>query len=253
MHAALSFLLLSCITTAALAQNCLQTAAAFQSWLDKGEPYSVATCQGVDPQKLFQQANAALLQATTNHRRDPQSALKLEALAQAAKGALEAGLHNKAKSYAQQALTLAQRDRCIESPNNKPLDPKHELNVADQVAQDFCALPAQHQYPGMSDGDAVATSTLVLGRIALLRGDVKQAEMLLLQSARITPGSTAAIFGPNMTLALELLKRQRTGAVLLFLNEWSKIWRGSNRAKLVEWTTAIRNGAIPNFGANLLF
>ena len=245
---------------AVCAQICLQNPNAFHSWVNQGEPYSIAVCKSSDPQKLFQEANAGLLQATTDHRRDPQSSLKLDQLAKAAKAALEAGLNEKAKSYAQQALTLAQRDRCVNSPVNKPSEPRRESSIGllrpedpgDQAERDFCTSPFQQKYPGISEGDAVATSSLVLGRLALLNGDVKQAEMFLLQSGQIMPGSNSSLFGPNMTLALELLKRQRTEVVLRFLDEWSKIWRGEGRMRLRHWTTAIRQGAIPDFGANLL-
>ena len=123
----------------------------------------------------------------------------------------------------------------------------------DQAARDFCSLPSQQEYPGTSEGDAVATRSLVLGRLALLHGDAKQTEMFLVQSGRINAATNSSIFGPNMRLALELLKRQRTQAVLRFLDEWSKIWQGAGRATLRRWTTAIRKGTIPDFGANLLF
>jgi hypothetical protein len=63
----LPFLFIAC-SGAVLADTCLQSPDAFRSWVNKGEPYSVAVCDGSDPQKLFQEANAALLQATTNYR-----------------------------------------------------------------------------------------------------------------------------------------------------------------------------------------
>jgi hypothetical protein len=85
----LPFLFIAC-SGAVLADTCLQSPDAFRSWVNKGEPYSFAVYDGSDPQKLFQEANAALLQATTNYRRDPNGAMKLDGLAKAAKAALEA-------------------------------------------------------------------------------------------------------------------------------------------------------------------
>jgi hypothetical protein len=73
------------------AQSCVQTAASFQSWVSKGEPYSVAECQGSDPQQVFRQANAELMEATA-YRHDPTHSFQLNQLAKAAKAALEAGL-----------------------------------------------------------------------------------------------------------------------------------------------------------------
>jgi hypothetical protein len=125
-------------------------------------------------------------------------------------------------------------------------------DAGDQAERDFCTTPAQQNLGELTEGDAVATSDLVLGRLALLRGDVKQAELFLVQSGQIKPSLTSSDFGPNMTLALELLKRQRPEAVLVFLNEWSKVCRGESRTKIRRWLAAIHRGEIPNFGGNLL-
>ncbi len=217
-----------------LANTCQESRVAWQNWVAKGEPYSVAVCQGSDPRNHFREANAELLQATTNYRHDIRSEAKLDRLAKAAKAALEAGLDERAKAYAEQALTLADRDRCINSVS-KPSEARARLNAksgvnedfGDRAAQDFCDTPSSHWVALQTEGDAVATSDLVLGRLALLHGDVNRAEMFLLQSGRLKVGRQSSHFGPNMTLALELLKRQRSETVLRFLDEWSQVWQGT--------------------------
>ncbi len=239
------------------AQGCLQSSEAFQSWVDKGEPYSVADCRGSSPQQLFREAYAELLQATKTNRRD--SSDQLGHLAKAAKAALEAGLNQKAMSYAQQAFTLAQRDRCINPPGGLPErgwqsreEFPHSETSDDQADRDFCTLAFQNRSGTPAEGDAIAASNLILGRLALLNGDVKQAEMFLIQSGQIKAAANSSIFGPNMILALELLKRQRSQAVLQFLDEWSSICQETSRVKLRRWEADIRQGTIPKFGANLL-
>jgi len=229
-------------TSSACAQTCLD-----KNWAANGEPYSVAVCRGSDPLRFFEQANSGLLQAATDYHFDPQRSLKLEQLAKTAKAALEAGLKAKARSYAEQALTLANQDRCIDFHSR----PQPE-NTADQAARDFCAVPIPQVSVFTSEGDAVATSSIVLGRLALLQGDVKHAEFYLAQAGKIGPGFHSSLVGPNMTLALELLKHQRQQAVLRFLDDWSKLWKGDGKSTLRRWKAAIRGGAIPDFGANLL-
>jgi hypothetical protein len=148
-------------------------------------------------------------------------------LAGVAKAALEAGLADEAKSYAEQALALAAEDRFR---NARP--------VTFEIA---------------AEGDAVAIGNLVMGRLALLEGDVKAAESYLLLSGQIRAGQ-AEFWGPNMTLALELIKLHRTESVLQHLEECRTFWRNDDQyGKLDLWIAQVRDGKLPDFGANLLY
>ncbi len=93
---------------------------------------------------------------------------------------------------------------------------------------------------------------MVLGRIALRRGFIKQASDNLL-AAGATPGSPQLdSFGPNMTLAKELLEHGQPDVVLEFLGLCKKFWK-LDSGRLDEWAAEVRKGKVPDFGTNLRY
>ena len=103
---------------------------------------------------------------------------------------------------------------------------------------------------GNGDGDLVHQGHTVLGRIALLQGDVEQAKEHLLASGQ-TPGSPVlGSFGPTMVLALELLERGEFGVVGEYLALCSGFWP---KDELDAWRTTVAAGHIPDFGSNLVY
>jgi hypothetical protein len=99
-------------------------------------------------------------------------------------------------------------------------------------------------------GDAIHQGNIVLGRLALRRGDVEEARRDLLAAGR-TPGSSGLnSTGPNMALARDLLEKGESETVIQYLQECGTFWEG-NRGKLAEWTALIKAGIKPDFGANL--
>jgi len=99
-------------------------------------------------------------------------------------------------------------------------------------------------------GDAIHQGNIVLGRLALRRGDVEAAKRYLLLAGK-TPGSSGlASLGPSMALAKDLLERGEPATVLQYLDECANFWDG-NRGKLAEWTALVRAGLKPDFGPNL--
>lgn len=98
-------------------------------------------------------------------------------------------------------------------------------------------------------GNDIFFGNLILGRLALKAGDIERAKHFLIEAGK-TPGSPQLdSFGPNMTLAKELLEKGQTEVVLEFFGLCAKFWRYQPR--LSEWTAAVKQGAIPDFGANL--
>jgi hypothetical protein len=94
----------------------------------------------------------------------------------------------------------------------------------------------------------------VLGRIALHEGKLSEAKKYLLESGKTTGGPVLNTFGPNMSLAKELLEKGETNAVLEFFQECEKFWPqygGVN--KCAKWTAEVKGGKTPDFGANLSF
>jgi len=138
-------------------------------------------------------------------------------LGRVATSALEAGEPEKAQQYATELLQIA---------------PKFRSN--------------------WNYGNAILQGNVVLGRIALQRGDIAGAKEHLLAAGQ-TPGSPQLdSFGPNMTLAKELLEKGERDAVLAYLQSCAKFWEmaGDN---LQAWTATIKGGGIPDFGAHLYY
>lgn len=103
-------------------------------------------------------------------------------------------------------------------------------------------------------GNAIHHANLVLGRLKLLDGDNDGAKEKLKKAGQ-TPGSPQInSFGPNMTLAKELLVKGEKDAVLKYLEDVKKFWKSPNaQPKLTEWKRQVEEGKTPNFGANLLY
>jgi hypothetical protein len=133
----------------------------------------------------------------------------------AAMAAFEVGEVEKARSYARELLDLA---------------PKYVRN--------------------WNYGNAIHYGHVVLGRVALSAGDVSLAKQELL-AAGATPGSPQLnSFGPNMTLARDLLMRGERETVLQYLRECGRFWK-TGRGRLRIWSIQVRLHISPSFGLNL--
>ena len=150
-------------------------------------------------------------------RQDSSTAERFYALNDAAKAAYEVGRFEDAAGYAGQLLETATR------------------------------FPKDWNY-----GNAVHDGHMVLGRLALRADDVATAETHL-HDAGATPGSPQLdSFGPNMSLARDLLAAGHHAAVLEYLDQCGSFWElGADRLR--RWKADIENGELPDFGANLFF
>ncbi|HVN17324.1 MAG TPA: hypothetical protein VMU05_01080, partial [Dongiaceae bacterium] len=99
-------------------------------------------------------------------------------------------------------------------------------------------------------GNAIFYGNVVLGHVALQRGDLEQAGHYLLAAAD-TPGSPQLdSFGPNMVLAKELLDNGQSDVVLQYFALCKNFWK-RDRGRLDEWSATVREGKVPDFRANL--
>jgi hypothetical protein len=107
------------------------------------------------------------------------------------------------------------------------------------------------QYPkDWNYGNAIYYGNFVLGRIAVLRGNLVQAGQYLL-AAGGTPGSPQLnSFGPNMTLARELLEKGQSEVVLQYFTLCKSFWK-MDYGKLDQWSAVIRAGGIPDLTDDL--
>jgi len=143
------------------------------------------------------------------------------ALDDAAKQSFEVGKIEDARKYAKELLTLAQK------------------------------FQGDWNY-----GNAVQDGNLVLGRIALHEGWhegwMEEAKQYLLEAGK-SPGSPQMdSFGPNMSLAQDLLKKGERGTVLQYFELCRKFWK-MDYGKLDQWSREVKSGKIPDFGANLVY
>ena len=139
------------------------------------------------------------------------------ALSDLAKAALAAGNNEKAGNYATELIATAAR------------------------------YPDNWNY-----GNAIHNGNMILGRIALHKGDVASARHYLLESGR-TPGSPQlGSFGPNVTLAKELIDINERDTALQYFTLCKSFW-GMGVQKLGDWSEIVRSGGTPDFGPNLLY
>ena len=134
-----------------------------------------------------------------------------------ARAALDAGVFDKAESYAFELLEMA------------------------------AGWESHWNY-----GNAIHHANMVLGRVALASGNAVLAAEYLLAAGR-TPGSPQLdAFGPGMALARQLLDAGERDAVLEFLELCGEFWK-LDRGLLDSWTAAIRAGQTPFFGGKLAY
>jgi tetratricopeptide (TPR) repeat protein len=139
------------------------------------------------------------------------------AIDEAAKAAVEVGKPEEAERYAKEALEMAPRFR-----------------------------------KNWNYGNAVHDGHMVLGRVALRHGDVETAKSELILAGQ-TPGSPQlGSFGPNVSLAKELLEQKQVDAVVEYFDLCGKFWE-LERGRLKQWSALAKAGELPDFGANLFY
>jgi hypothetical protein len=118
---------------------------------------------------------------------------------------------------------------------------------AQRFAQDLLGQgTAQHAL----DGQYVHDAHIVLGRVALRRKNIDEAKRQLLQAGKTTGGGTLTSFGPNMSLAKELVEHGERDTVVSYLEECQKFWPNP---RLTAWIRTIQSGGMPEFGPNLVY
>lgn len=86
------------------------------------------------------------------------------------------------------------------------------------------------------------------GRLLLHDGNIEGAKEQLLLSLEVKPDATMRSFGPNMSLARDLLAKGEREIVIEYLDGCSVFWKD---AQVEQWKGEINQGKVPDFGANL--
>src|SRR3982750_106458 len=125
----------------------------------------------------------------------------------------------------------------------------HDRTAA--LARELLTL-ALHYRSDWNFGNAIHHGHLLLGRVAVARGDLRTASAELLEAGR-TPGSPQLnTFGPNMALARELLEKGQTSPVQEYFSLCRRFWMPQFAdAKLKEWESDVIAGREPRFGSHL--
>jgi TonB family protein len=123
------------------------------------------------------------------------------------------------------------------------------LDKAGQYANELLSTGASG---GWNEGNAVHDGNIVRGLVALRSGSIQLAAQDLIEAGKTKGSPQLNSFGPNMTLARELLEKGERDTVVEYLTLCKKFWTmGSSR--LDQWITTIRAGGTPDFGANLIY
>jgi hypothetical protein len=169
--------------------------------------------------------------------------------------------HNKYPTTAQGRLQLATQKLAATKNNEErfyALDDtaKESFNVgkiedAGKFANELLTL-APHFKGNWNYGNAIQDGNLVLGRIALRDGHIQEAGQYLLAAGRSPRSPQMDSFGPNMSLAKDLLEKGQRDVVLQYFGLCRKFW-SMDYGKLDEWSNDVKAGNIPSFGANLVY
>jgi hypothetical protein len=123
------------------------------------------------------------------------------------------------------------------------------IDDARKYAEELSALTPKFE-GDWNYGNAVQDVHVVLGRIAVVEGRLEDAKRHLLEAGR-SPGSPQMdTFGPNMSLAKDLVERGERDTVVAYFELCRKFWDLEN-GRLDQWRRDVEAGKTPDFGANL--
>ena len=116
----------------------------------------------------------------------------------------------------------------------------------DLAKQDAQAILDANPFRG-PDGDLLHRGNTILGRIALIEGDVARAKEHLLKSGKVPTSPVLGSFGPSMALASELLALGHREVVRDYFELCAVFWEADH---LNAWRAALDAGQTPEFGSS---
>ncbi len=119
-----------------------------------------------------------------------------------------------------------------------------QYDKAEQFARDLHELaPAYPQ--DWNYASALHHSRIILGRTALLKGDIATAKRYLLAAGQAPGSDILDNSGPDLQLASDLLKRNERTAVINYLKACRTFW-SKGRGRLDQWLNQLGKGETPN-------
>ena len=110
------------------------------------------------------------------------------------------------------------------------------------------AKSPEHMFTGRATFDA----NMVLGTIALRRGDMKSADAHLIAAGAAKGQPSLGSFGPSLKLAKSLLDAGERDAVLEFFGLMPSSWPNES-LQFAKWSEDVRSGRKPDFGMYLIY
>ena len=128
------------------------------------------------------------------------------------------------------------------------------LEAARKLAEEYLQLAAQN-LKDWNYGNAIHHANIFLGRIALLNGKLSKAKEHLLAAGSTKRSPQLYSFGPNMTLARDLLLQGEKEIVLQYIDMCKSFWWlwVMHFRTVHNWKRQIKQGEIPDFKAHLLY
>ncbi len=159
-------------------------------------------------------------------------------------------MHERAMAELKAAANETERFYALNDAAKTSLTQGHDAD-AKSFAEELEKLTPKYK-GDWNYGNAIQDYNLVLGRLALKTGDVETAKKRLLAAGR-SPGSPQMdTFGPNMSLAHDLLAKGEKEVVLAYFDLCQKFWKMED-GKLAQWRKDIAANQAPDFGANLIY
>lgn len=119
-------------------------------------------------------------------------------------------------------------------------------------ARKYAAAALDSNDDGWNQGNRTHFGHLVLGRIALVEGNVEEAKFRLIAAATIQGSPQLDSFGPDMSLAAALLEAGEKDAVLKYFELCAVFWE-TGKDKLADWTALVTFNRMPDFSMNQEF
>ena len=123
--------------------------------------------------------------------------------------------------------------------------------LAEKYAKEL--LDLAREYPNdWNYGNAIHDGNIVPGRLAVKKGDIRKGTEFLITAGK-TPGSPQLnSFGPNMSLANDLLEKGEKEPVITYFGLCKKFGEMED-GRLDSWAASIRGGGKPYFGIQVYY
>jgi len=126
-----------------------------------------------------------------------------------------------------------------------------KFNDAKAIAKEMLSAAAQAPDNQLS-GRATFDANLALGSVALREGDKKAASRYLIAAGEAKGMPSLGSFGPNMTLARDLLNAGEKDSVLEFFRLMAISWPRET-VQFGKWADQVRAGSKPDFSVYLVY